>query len=198
MKKVAIFASGVGTNFEKIADDENLKQYMTIEAVICDRVNAPVIQKAQSRGLMTYVFNIKAFKDKQDFEKAILQKVQQCEFIFLAGYMRIISPYFLENFQGDIINLHPSLLPKYKGKNAIQQAFCQGEAQIGISIHYVNEELDGGQVIAQSALDVLPQDTLETVTKRIHQLEHQLYPKVIAQLIVANEKGKINDEKSIN
>lgn len=198
MKSVAIFASGTGSNFEKIADDVYLKQHMTIEVVICDRVNAPVIKKAKSRGLATYVFNMKDFKDKQAFEAAILQKVQQCEFIFLAGYMRIISPYFLENFRGDIINLHPSLLPKYKGKDAIQQAFSQGEAQIGISIHYVNEELDGGQVIAQRALDVLPQDTLETVTERIHQLEHQLYPQVIAQLIVANEKGNKNNEKSIN
>ena len=97
--------------------------------------------------------------------------------------MRIISPYFLENYKKTILNLHPSLLPKYKGKDAIKQAFNARENKIGISIHYVNEELDGGRVIAQRSLKVSSDDTLETITEKIHKLEHELYPNVILKLL---------------
>ena len=112
-----------------------------------------------------------------------MEQVKDLDYIFLAGYMRIISPYFLENYKKTILNLHPSLLPKYKGKDTIEQAFNAGESEIGISIHYVNEELDGGEVIAQKSLTVKDGETLEDVTKRIHELEHELYPNVILKLV---------------
>ncbi|AME09457.1 MULTISPECIES: phosphoribosylglycinamide formyltransferase [Gemella] len=183
MKKVAIFASGTGSNFEKIADDKRLKEKMVIELLVCDKKNAAVIKKAQARGIPTYVFSAKNFSTKQDYEKEIFEKVKNFDYIFLAGYMRIISPYFLENYKKTILNLHPSLLPKYKGKDAIKQAFNARENKIGISIHYVNEELDGGRVIAQRSLKVSSDDTLETITEKIHKLEHELYPNVILKLL---------------
>ena len=182
-KRVAIFASGTGSNFEKIADDNRLKEKMDIALLVCDKPNAAVIKKAQDRNINTYVFSTKDFASKQGYEEAILDQVKDLDYIFLAGYMRIISPYFLENYKKTILNLHPSLLPKYKGKDAIEQAFNAGESEIGISIHYVNEELDGGEVIAQKSLTVKDGETLEEVTARVHELEHELYPNVILKLI---------------
>lgn len=182
-KQVAIFASGTGSNFEKIADDNRLKEKMDIALLVCDKPNAAVIKKAQDRNINTYVFSTKDFGSKQDYEAAILEQVKDLDYIFLAGYMRIISPYFLENYKKTILNLHPSLLPKYKGKDAIEQAYKAQECEIGISIHYVNEELDGGEVIAQKSLTVKDGETLKEVTARIHELEHELYPNVILKLV---------------
>jgi len=182
-KQVAIFASGTGSNFEKIADDNRLKEKMDIALLVCDKPNAAVIKKAQDRNINTYVFSTKDFGSKQDYEAAILEQVKDLDYIFLAGYMRIISPYFLENYKKTILNLHPSLLPKYKGKDAIEQAYKAQEREVGISIHYVNEELDGGEVIAQKSLIVKDGETLKEVTARIHELEHELYPNVILKLV---------------
>ena len=151
-KKVAIFASGTGSNFERIADDSRLKEIMDIELLVCDRPGAAVIKKAEDRGIKTFVFAARDYNSKEDYKKTIL-------------------------------NLHPSLLPKYKGKDAIAQAYNAGDKEIGISIHYVNEELDGGEVIEQTFLTVKENETLESVTNRIHGLEHELYPKVILELI---------------
>ena len=181
--KVAIFASGTGSNFERIADDSRLKEIMDIELLVCDRPGAAVIKKAEDRGIKTFVFAARDYNSKEDYEKAIIEQVKDLDYIFLAGYMRIISPYFLENYKKTILNLHPSLLPKYKGKDAIAQAYNAGDKEIGISIHYVNEELDGGEVIEQTFLTVKENETLESVTNRIHGLEHELYPKVILELI---------------
>ena len=158
-KKVAIFASGTGSNFERIADDSRLKEIMDIELLVCDRPGAAVIKKAEDRGIKTFVFAARDYNSKEDYEKAIIEQVKDLDYIFLAGYMRIISPYFLENYKKTILNLHPSLLPKYKGK------------------------LDGGEVIEQTFLTVKENETLESVTNRIHGLEHELYPKVILELI---------------
>ena len=96
-KKVAIFASGTGSNFEKIADDSRLKEIMDIELLVCDRPGAAVIKKAEQRGIKTFVFSARDFNSKEDYEKAIIEKVKELDYIFLAGYMRILSPYFLEN-----------------------------------------------------------------------------------------------------
>jgi len=98
-KQVAIFASGTGSNFEKIADDNRLKEKMDIALLVCDKPNAAVIKKAQDRNINTYVFSTKDFASKQDYEAAILEQVKDLDYIFLAGYMRIISPYFLENYK---------------------------------------------------------------------------------------------------
>ena len=171
-KKVAIFASGTGSNFERIADDSRLKEIMDIELLVCDRPGAAVIKKAEDRGIKTFVFAARDYNSKEDYEKAIIEQVKDLDYIFLAGYMRIISPYFLENYKKTILNLHPSLLPKYKGKDAIAQAYNAGD-----------KELDGGEVIEQTFLTVKENETLESVTNRIHGLEHELYPKVILELI---------------
>lgn len=192
MKKVAIFASGTGSNFEAICDNEDLKKIISIEWLICDKPNALVIEKAKKRNIKTFVFEPKVYASKQEYEVEILNLVQEMDYLFLAGYMRLISEFFLKSFQKPILNLHPSLLPKYKGKDAIKQAYDNGDLEIGISIHYVNEEMDGGEVIAQKSIKVVDGESLDDVTNRIHELEHYLYPKVIKEIV----GGK--NEKSIN
>lgn len=192
MKKVAIFASGTGSNFEAICDNEDLKKIISIEWLICDKPNALVIEKAKKRNIKIFVFDSKVYASKQEYEVEILNLVQEMDYLFLAGYMRLISEFFLKSFQKPILNLHPSLLPKYKGKDAIKQAYDNGDLEIGISIHYVNEEMDGGEVIAQKSIKVVDGESLDDVTNRIHELEHYLYPKVIKEIV----GGK--NEKSIN
>ena len=113
-KRVAIFASGTGSNFQALADDDRLKEVMTISKLVCDKPGAPVVTKAQSRGIDCFVFSPKDYTSKAEFEAAILEAIELVDLIILAGYMRIVSPYLLEHFKGQMINLHPSLLPKYK------------------------------------------------------------------------------------
>ena len=183
MKKIAIFASGTGSNFERLADDQKIAQVAKITKLVCDKPNAPVIAKAQQRGIEVFAFNPKDYPSKADFEQAILEQVEDCDLVVLAGYMRVVSPYFLQHFKQPIINLHPSLLPAYKGKDAIERAFAAGEQEMGVSVHFVNEELDGGEVIAQAKLQRKTFENLPALTDRIHQLEHQLLPQVVYQLL---------------
>ena len=114
--------------------------------------------------------------------KPVVEKVKDMDFIVLAGYMRILSPYFLENYNGKIINIHPSLLPLYKGINSIERAYNNKDPEIGISIHYVNEEVDGGEILAQDKFKVDYNESLDEVTNRVHQLEHRLYPKTLINI----------------
>ena len=182
-KRVAIFASGTGSNFQALADDDRLKEVMTISKLVCDKPGAPVVAKARSRGIDCFVFSPKDYANKAQFEAAILEAIEPVDLIILAGYMRIVSPYLLEHYKGPMINLHPSLLPKYKGVDAIGQAYRAGDSEIGISVHYVNEELDSGQVIAQASLQHPADESLEELTQRIHDLEHELLPQVVYQLL---------------
>lgn len=183
MKKIAIFASGNGSNFEKIADHEGIAQLATISKLVCDRPNAPVINKAKQRGIDVFAFNPKEYANKAAYEQAILAQVGDCQLLVLAGYMRVVSPYLLQHFNGQIINLHPSLLPAYKGKDALQRAFEAGEQELGVSVHFVNEELDGGEVIAQAKLQRKSSENLTALSLRIQQLEYELLPQVVYQLL---------------
>ena len=172
-KRVAIFASGTGSNFQALADDDRLKEVMTINKLVCDKPGAPVVTKAQSLGIDCFVFSPKDYASKAEFEAAILEAIEPVDLIILAGYMRIVSPYLLEHYKGPMINLHPSLLPKYKGVDAIGQAYRAGDSEIGISVHYVNE----------ASLQHPADESLEELTQRIHDLEHELLPQVVYQLL---------------
>ena len=122
-------------------------------------------------------------------EAAYLREMsaQSPDLVVLAGFMRILPDSIVEAFDGKMINLHPSLLPLYKGKDSIRRAFEAGEKQSGCSVHFVSGELDGGRIIAQKAVDILPTDTLETIEERVHKAEHELLPSVVADFV----EGKI-------
>lgn len=186
MTNIAIFASGSGTNFEAIYQaiaDGVLDA--TIALVVVDRMDAKVIEKARSKQIETLVIHPKDFNSKDEFEEKIVSacKKRQVEWIVLAGYMRICSTVLLEAYPNRIINIHPSLLPAFKGKNAIAQAINYGVKVMGVSIHYVNQELDGGAIIAQKAFEVKAGMSVHEIECLVHDIEHVLYPKTLQKLI---------------
>jgi len=183
--KIAIFASGQGSNFEKIYENTQ-NNYLNAEIVllVVDKENAKVIERAKKKNIETLVFNPKKFINKAAYEEIIKEKLleKEVDLIVLAGYMRLIGKTLLTAYNNRIINIHPSLLPAFKGKDAIKQAFDYGVKVVGVSIHYVDSSLDGGKIIAQEAISVNNQD-LTTITKEIHQIEYNLYSKTIKKLL---------------
>lgn len=189
MRKIAIFASGTGTNFDAIqASIEEGNLDASIELVVVDKPQAKVIEKAKAKNLRTFVFNPKEYASKEDYEKVIVEKCKEngVEYIVLAGYMRLLSDVLLNAYSDHIVNIHPSLLPAFKGKDAIGQAFDYGVKVMGVSIHYVNAEMDGGKIIAQKSFDVLDGMTHEDVEREIHKIEHKLYPETLKKLLEEN------------
>lgn len=186
MKKLAIFASGSGTNFQAIVDGVKTgKITAEVALMVCDKKGAFVIERAVKEQIPTFVFQAKDYESKADYEKEILHllKEKEIDFIVLAGYMRLIGPTLLNEYEGRIVNIHPSLLPAFPGKDAIGQALRAGVKVSGVTVHYVDAGMDTGPIIAQKAIEIAEDDTVETVAGKIHQVEHELYPKVIQQLM---------------
>lgn len=183
--KIAVFASGNGSNFQAIIDrikDGYLKDEIVL--VVVDKPDAYVIARAIKEGVNVFSFNPKDYRDKKTYEELILRKCREnkVEFIVLAGYMRLLGNTLLAAYPDKIINIHPSLLPAFKGKDAIGQAIAYGVKVMGVSIHYVNKEMDGGRIIAQKAFEVDECWSKEDIEAKIHQVEHELYPKVIKEI----------------
>jgi formyltetrahydrofolate-dependent phosphoribosylglycinamide formyltransferase len=145
--------------------------------MVHNKKNCGAVERAERLGIPHV-----RLKTKQDDERIELFKVWRVDYIILAGYMRILSPKFINAFPNKIINIHPSLLPKYKGLNAIGQAFESGDRNTGCTVHYVTEELDSGTIIEQSIVPICPDDTVDTLTHRVQQAEHRLLPLVINAL----------------
>ncbi|WP_300560860.1 phosphoribosylglycinamide formyltransferase [Companilactobacillus sp.] len=184
--KVAIFASGNGTNFEALADSQELKNAgLEIEVLVCDQPNAKVLAKAKQRNIPTFVNRIKDYSDRHAYEQAIVEKLAplKIEYILLAGYMKVVTSTLLSAYPNKIINIHPSLLPKYSGLESIQRAFDAGESETGVTIHYIDSGVDTGPIIRQATVPILKNDTAETLEARVHATEHQIYPEVVLELL---------------
>ncbi|WP_100012512.1 phosphoribosylglycinamide formyltransferase [Lentibacillus sediminis] len=181
--KAAVFASGSGSNFQAIMEADTACE---IVLLVCDKAGAAVVEKAATHQVPVLTFNPKDYSSKAEYEQMLQQKLTEAgvEWIFLAGYMRLIGPVLLQTFPERIINIHPSLLPAFPGKDAIGQALAAGARQTGVTVHYIDEGIDTGPVIAQATLDVSPADNEATLKQKIQRLEHQLYPQVINQLIL--------------
>lgn len=186
MKKIAVFASGNGSNFEAIAEavEQGRIPDCEIALCVCDKPGAYVLNRARNHNIPTCEFNPKDFKKKSEYEGMLLQLLEQLEIdlICLAGYMRIVGKTLLEGYERRIINIHPALLPSFPGAHGIRDAFDYGVKVFGVTIHYVNETVDGGAIIDQRALHYDGNDIDELETQ-IHRIEHQLYPEVIAKLL---------------
>lgn len=185
MKRIAVFASGSGTNFEAIAEAcASGAIEATVALLVCDKPGAKVLERAERFGVETFVFSPKAFAGKAEYEAEIVRRLDaaQIDLVCLAGYMRIVGPTLLAGYSGRIINIHPALLPSFKGAHGIQDAFDYGVKVFGVTIHYVDETLDGGRIIAQRAFEYYGSDVDEVET-RIHQIEHKLYPETIQKLL---------------
>ena len=176
-KKIAIFASGNGSNFEAIAK-ACLQQRINAEVVlcVCDHPGAYVTERAKRMGIAVLELKLKNFPSKEEYEKEILKALQKLgvEFICLAGYMKIIGEVLLKEYEGNIINIHPSLLPAFPGVDAIGQAMTYGVKVYGVTVHYVDNTLDGGKIISQAAIPYEGDDR-EELESMIHAREHVLY-----------------------
>lgn len=185
MKKIIVLISGSGSNLEAIAKAcQNGSIAGSIELVISNQPNVKGLERSQKFHLMSNVINHKEFDSRESFDKALLEQILPVEpdLIVLAGFMRILGKDFTQAFEGKLINIHPSLLPEYPGLNTHQQAINNGDLMHGISIHYVNSNLDDGPIIAQGALKIDPNQSEAKLINRIHKIEHAMYPKVIEDI----------------
>jgi phosphoribosylglycinamide formyltransferase-1 len=191
MKRIAIFASGNGSNFQAIAESvESGALHASIEWLFCDHPGAYCLDRAKQLNIPVFSFQPKDYPSKEDFEQEILQQLQakEVDLIVLAGYMRMIGSVLLTAYPNKIINIHPSLLPSFPGKNAVLQAIETGASVTGVTIHYVDAGMDTGPIIAQSAISIHEGESLEDLHRRIQHVEHDLYPKIIEQ--ICNEQGE--------
>lgn len=189
MKKIAIFASGTGSNFDAlVAAIERGELSASVELLVCDRRSAKVLEKAKAKGIPTLLFSGKEYASKAEYEAMIVEALHehQVEWIVLAGYMRLLGETLLNAYPNRIINIHPSLLPAYKGKDAVGQALAAGERVLGVSIHYVDAGMDTGELIAQESINLTGRENKEEVMEMVHHVEHQLYPKTLAKLFAAS------------
>ena len=183
--KIAVFASGYGSNFEVIARAAETGEIPAeVVLLVCDKAEARACQIAEQMNIPMFVFSAKEYTSKAEYEAAIVERCKQAEveLICLAGYMRIVGETLLNAYNGLIINLHPALLPSFKGAKAIEQAFEYGVKIFGATIHYVDESLDGGKIIAQRAVEY-DGDSLEEITAMVHNVEHQLYIETIKKIL---------------
>lgn len=184
-RKIAVFASGNGTNFEALAN-ACADGRLDAEIVLCvtDKPGAYVVERARRHDVPTIEFRPKDFASKAEFETMLVNELRSrgVELICLAGYMRIIGDVLLENYGGWIINIHPSLLPAFRGADAIGQALEYGVKVFGVTIHYVDATLDGGKIISQVAVAYDGSDR-EELEPLIHAQEHILYPRTVARIL---------------
>ena len=193
MRNIAIFASGNGTNAENIAEYFSKNEKIKVALIVSNRANAGVHERARRLGILSLTL------PKADFiaGEPVLQVLReyQIDFVVLAGFMCLVSEPLLRAFPNRIVNIHPALLPKFGGKGMFghhvhEAVVAAGEKESGITIHYINEQYDEGQIVFQASCPLIPEDTPDTVAAKVHALEYRYYPQVIEQII-----GKI-DEKA--
>ncbi|WP_066390896.1 phosphoribosylglycinamide formyltransferase [Neobacillus mesonae] len=197
MKNIAIFASGSGSNFQAIVDAVQAGLLnANISLLVCDQPGAYVIERARAANIPSYIFRAKDYPSKEDFENEIslLLKNRNVEWIVLAGYMRLIGPTLLKQYEGRIINIHPSLLPDFPGKDAIGQAIAARAQWSGVTIHYVDEGMDTGPIIAQERTRLEEDETRESLQRKIQAIEHKLYPSILQMLLTIGDVK--HDEKT--
>ena len=183
--KVAVLISGRGSNMAALIDASRAENYPAeIKLVVSNKADAPGLAKARAAGVEAIALSIKDFADKEAFEAAIDSELRRrgIEIICLAGYMRILGAAFVERWAGRILNIHPSLLPAYKGLGAHERALADGVDEHGCSVHLVTSELDDGPGVVQARVPVLPGDDAQTLAARVLVEEHRIYPEALARL----------------
>lgn len=194
MVNIAVFASGSGSNFENLLKAK--MQYANIKLLIVDKEKAYAITRANQLKIPYIYVNPKAFENKEGYETQIVEYLKQYEIerIVLAGYMRYIGKVLLANYPHKIINIHPAYLPNFPGAHGIKDAYDAKAKETGVTIHFVDEGVDTGAIIHQEKFRIEPEWTLEQLEKRVHELEYQMYPKVLEKLC----KEDLSNEKSVN
>ena len=183
--RLAVFCSGFGSNFQAIINAvRGRKLNASIALMVCDNPKAFALQRAKKHGIPVVLLSPKHFKTRQAYEKLIMSilKHEKIDLVVLAGFMQILTPAFVRAYRKRILNIHPALLPKFKGAHAIRDAFDAGVPETGVTVHYVTEKVDAGPNILQQKVKVSKKDTLKSLEKKIHRVEHQLYPKAIRKV----------------
>lgn len=185
MKNLAVFASGSGTNFEAIVCAcESGSIDAKVKILICDKPEAYVIKRAENHNVKTFAFNAKDYPSKEAYETKLVEilKEENIDLICLAGYMRYIGKVMLDNYEGKIINIHPALLPSFKGAHGILDAFNYGVKVFGVTVHFVDSGVDSGKIIMQRGFEYYGNDVCE-VEAHIHEIEHVLYVEAINKIL---------------
>ncbi len=191
---IGILISGRGSNMASLVKACAEADYPAEVALVLSNVpDAPGLDFACAHGIPTATINHKHYPDKASFERAMTQVLEShgVDFVCLAGFMRLLSPVFIEHWRDRLINIHPSLLPAYKGLHTHERALADGVKIAGCSVHFVRSEVDAGPIIAQAAVPVLPGDTPETLSARVLTAEHQLYPHVLK--LIASGAARVVD-----
>lgn len=194
----AVLASGYGSNLQAIIKAVGKGQIKAgLKVVISDNKDAYALKRAQRSQIPAVYINPKDFSNRESFDRAIVAHLKKfkIDFVVLAGYMRLLSGYFIRQYPDKILNIHPSLLPAFKGLHGIKDAFDYGVTLTGPTVHFVVDEVDSGMIILQEPVRVAPKDTLESLEEKIHRAEHRLYPKAID--LFARGKLKIAGRKVI-
>ncbi|NIH16373.1 phosphoribosylglycinamide formyltransferase [Serratia symbiotica] len=181
MKNIVVLVSGQGSNLQALINACQLGQISAkIVAVFSNKAQAYGLQRAKAAGIAAHALDANAYQDRAAFDAALADVIDQYQpdLVVLAGYMRILSPPFVQRYAGRMLNIHPSLLPKYPGLHTHRQAIDNGDSKHGTSVHFVTEKLDGGPVILQAKVPIVPGDEEDDVIARIQAKEHTLYPLV--------------------
>lgn len=201
MLKLVVLISGNGSNLQAILDSIAQGELRaTVAAVISNKADAYGLVRAQQAGVTTEVLSHRDFADRDAFDQALIGVVDryQPDIVVMAGFMRILTPGFVEHYANRLLNIHPSLLPNYKGLDTHARVLAADETEHGCSIHFVTAELDGGPVIAQAVVPIQNGDTPDTLATRVHKSEHRLYPLVLSwlaegRLTVSNHVLSLDD-----
>ncbi|MEX6500958.1 phosphoribosylglycinamide formyltransferase [Pseudomonas zhanjiangensis] len=179
---VVVLISGSGSNLQALIDSSAAADNPArIRAVISNRADAYGLQRAKAAGIDTRVLDHKAFEGRDAFDAALIEAIDAFapDLVVLAGFMRILTPGFVRHYAGRLLNIHPSLLPRYKGLHTHQRALEAGDREHGCSVHFVTEELDGGPLVVQAVIPIQPGDSLDSLAQRVHQQEHSIYPLAV-------------------
>lgn len=181
-KRIVVLISGSGTNLQAIIDACKLADYPgEVVGVVSNKAAAYGLTRADNSNIPNESLSHKAFDSRELYDQALVKTIDayQPDIIVLAGFMRILTPEFVKHYQGRLLNIHPSLLPKYQGLNTHQRALDAGDTEHGVSVHFVTEELDGGPVILQANVPVFDGDSADDLAARVHEQEHRIYPLVV-------------------
>lgn len=184
MARLAVFASGTGSNFGAIAQGLGDAKRHAIELLVCDVEGAHVLDRAREAGVPTFLVKYKG-TTREAVEKKLVRHLERrgVDLVALAGFMKLLTPYFINAFKGPIINLHPSLLPKYPGAHAIAESYASGDKELGITIMRIDEGVDTGPALLQKAFLRDGSESREVIEERIHALEHEWFPRVLIGLL---------------
>ncbi|AZF38620.1 Phosphoribosylglycinamide formyltransferase [Pseudomonas sp. R4-39-08] len=197
---VVVLLSGTGSNLQALIDSTHTGDSpVRIAAVISNRSDAYGLQRARDAGIETRSLDHKAFDGREAFDRALIELIDAFnpKLVVLAGFMRILSADFVRHYEGRLLNIHPSLLPKYKGLHTHQRALDAGDREHGCSVHFVTEELDGGPLVVQAVVPVESDDSAQTLAQRVHTQEHRIYPLAVRWFaegrLILGERGALLD-----